>query len=263
MNKSSPAITSWKDFARLVRSKGCRLLKQLDRFPNSILITGCQRSGTTILSRIITQSEGMVNYRCGKDDELDAALLLAGVNTTSQPGRYCFQTTYLNECYHEYYRFAGEHRIVWVLRNPYSVVYSMLYNWRRFAFEELFKNCGLPLCEERVKRRYKLFGKFGVSGPCRASHAYLGKTKQLIQLHSKIPARNLLVVEYDELVANREIILPLVYDFLDLPYQSVYASKLRTSSLDKKKFLKDREIRIIRQICEPVYNEASKLTISL
>ena len=71
-------IKTWRRFAREVRPKGCRLLSRLERFPKSVLVTGCQRSGTTMLSRIITQSEGMTNYWFGKDDELDAALILSG-----------------------------------------------------------------------------------------------------------------------------------------------------------------------------------------
>jgi len=66
-------IKSWNDFTRRVRPKGCVLLGRLDEFPRPILVTGCQRSGTTMLSRIITQSEGMTDYWFGKDDESDAA----------------------------------------------------------------------------------------------------------------------------------------------------------------------------------------------
>jgi Holliday junction resolvasome RuvABC ATP-dependent DNA helicase subunit len=40
----------------------------------------------------------MVDFSSGEDDELDAALILAGFVEHTPRGRYCFQTTYLNIC---------------------------------------------------------------------------------------------------------------------------------------------------------------------
>ena len=65
-------IKTWKQFAHKVRSKGCNLLKRIDEFPDSVLVAGCQRSGTTMLARLITQNEAMVNYYLCPDDELAA-----------------------------------------------------------------------------------------------------------------------------------------------------------------------------------------------
>ena len=124
---TGPRICSWRQFDRHVRPGGCSLLRRLDDFPNAILVAGCQRSGTTILSRVLTQSEGMVEYSFGKDDELDAALILSGRVEHEPAGRYCFQTTYLNNCVQEYFAHS-EYKLVWALRNPFSVVYSMLHN---------------------------------------------------------------------------------------------------------------------------------------
>jgi len=52
-----------------VRSKRCRLLNKLDEFPNAVLVTGCQRSGTSMRARVITLSEGMTYYWFGDNDE--------------------------------------------------------------------------------------------------------------------------------------------------------------------------------------------------
>ncbi len=133
------------------------LLHRIDEFPDSVLVTGCQRSGTTALARAINASPAMVDYRFGRDDELDAAQILAGRVDHVPRGRYCFQTTYLNQCYGEYLEHRSPQRIVWVLRNPYSVVYSMVYNWGRFAFNELFAACGSPLLEGWTADLYRWF----------------------------------------------------------------------------------------------------------
>ena len=56
------------------------------------------------------------------DDELDAALALAGLVDLPLERRYCFQTTYLNERYEDYRTLDAGQRLIWVLRNHYSVV---------------------------------------------------------------------------------------------------------------------------------------------
>ena len=100
-------IKTWQQFSRDVRNKGCRLFDHLGDYPEPVLVTGCQRSGTTLLSQILRHSEGFVNFQTRKDDELDAALILCGREKFYGDGRYCFQTTYVNECYHEYFKYKA------------------------------------------------------------------------------------------------------------------------------------------------------------
>ena len=88
-----------------------------------------------MLTRLIAGAPGFTRLALTADDELDAALALAGLIDLPVGSRYCFQTTYLNECYADYRMLGPGQRLIWVLRNPYSVVYSMLYNWGRFALD--------------------------------------------------------------------------------------------------------------------------------
>jgi hypothetical protein len=252
-------ITTWKKFARQVRSGECNLLARLDEFPNCILITGCQRSGTTMLSRTITQSEGMVNYWFGQDDELDAALILSGFELHTPRGRYCFQTTYLNECLHEYYDHTNGHKIIWVLRNPFSVIYSMLYNWEDFALNELFEACGVHLLNEKEKRFCKCFGTWGMSRLKRACLSYTGKVSQVFALIKRLKQDTIIIIEYDNLVCNKNDILPLIYRFVDLAYKSKYAEMIHSESLRKSNLLSKRKYALIERMCMPIYNEAKKL----
>lgn len=252
-------IRTWRQFSRLVRSKGCGLLRRLDEFPNSILITGCQRSGTTMLSRIITQSEGMVNYWFGPDDELAAALILSGYVDHTPRGRYCFQTTYLNECYHEYFEHKMGHKIIWVLRNPFSVVHSILFNWRMFASNELFRGCGTYLLSDKEKRRYNLLGVWGISKLRRACLSFNGKVSQAFELNDRIGKYQMLVVDYDDLVEQKQRILPLIYRFIDLPYRDEYCHKIHPKSINKASRLSKHEYALIKELCSPVYDRARTL----
>ena len=155
-------IKTWKRFRKNVRDNGQRLLDSLDGFPESILVCGCQRSGTTMLTRVIRQADSIEKFHYTKDDELDAALILTGRIEPNTSGRFCFQTTYLNENYSEYFDHTSGHKIIWVIRNPFSNIYSMLYHWRRWALNELFVGCGVTRLEPKFLERYKSLGIWAI-----------------------------------------------------------------------------------------------------
>jgi hypothetical protein len=254
-------IKTWRAFGRNVRSQGCNLLNRLDDFPGSILVTGCQRSGTTALARVITTSEGMVNYWFGKDDELDAALILSGQIAHEPIGRYCFQTTFLNECYTEYFCHENDYKIIWVLRNPFSVVYSMIHNWGTFALNELFIGCGKKYLDEKEERWYEMFGPLGVSKLHRACYSYIGKVSQLYKLKKHFNEERLVVVDYDDLVLKKELILPELYKYLELKYNVSYSKKLHSRNIKKAQKLPHRQYHCIDKLCSPTYENAKKFVI--
>lgn len=257
---ASKTIATWRDFSSVVRPKGCNLLKKLDMFPESILVTGCQRSGTTMLAKAIAQSKGMINYSFVNNDELAAALILSGYVEHVPRGRYCFQTTYLNECYHEYLDHSAGHRIIWVIRNPFSVVYSMLQNWNRRALNELFQSCGAHLIQSGRRRAGRLSAILGISRLRRACYGYSGKTSQVFELMDSVGPRRLLVVNYDEIVTDPETILRGIYRFVSLPYESTYGPAIHNKSIRKSSNLSKSETGVIDELCSPVYEKALTLT---
>jgi hypothetical protein len=145
----------------------------------------------------------MVNYWFGRDDELDAALILSGTVAHTPHGRYCFQTTYLNEKYTEYFEHDNGHKLIWVLRNPYSVIYSMKYNWRSWALNELFEACGVQFLDERLTRNYQRFGVIGVPKIVRACLSYKGKTGQIIEIAERLGNERVQVIDYNELIQKK------------------------------------------------------------
>lgn len=256
-------ITTWPQFHHEVRLKGHKLLNRLGEFPNSILVTGCQRSGTTMLARIISQSEGMTRYWFGPDDELDAALILSGTVDHQPEGRYCFQTTFVNQAYHEYYGSGDQFRIIWVLRNPLSVTYSMLNNWRESALEIPFELCGVPSLTETDKRIYRFFGNRGISNLRRACYIFIGKMSQLFALKDHFGPDRMMIVDYDDLVVYKERVLPAVYNFVDLKYKPEYAERIHSRSLSKKKQFSGRDIVTVNSMCASVYQKAKSLLSSV
>jgi hypothetical protein len=252
-------ITKWTEFGRIVRSQGCNLLKRLDEFPQSILVTGCQRSGTTMLSKIITESDGLVNYYFGLDSELDGALILSGYLDHDPQGRYCFQTTYLNNCFQEYFEHSDEHKVIWVLRNPRSVVHSMLYHWKLYALDELFESCAVPALTGADKLRFKVFGNKAFQPLQRACLSYNAKVAQIFCLHPRFTHTRMIVIDYDDLVCKKNAVLPFIYQFVDLAYRDDYAKKIHSNSINKADQLSVEEIATIENLCWPVYTMAREL----
>ena len=255
---NGPAIHSWQKFARKVRKKKAPLLKRLDDLPNSILVTGCQRSGTTMLARVVTNSPAISKYGITKDDELAAALILCGYVSYDARGRHCFQTTYLNENLGEYFQLAGEHRMVWVIRSPISVVYSMVYNWKRFALNELFHAVGTEQLPPDIGRQFEKYGVLAVNPVQRASYAYNGKVLQLDEIIQRWPSSRLFVVDYDQLVTDTSRIMPRIFEFLDLPYDPGIEKMVLKTSLGKASKLPARHFKTVERICMPVYSNARR-----
>ena len=255
-------INTWKKFAGKVRKNSPDLLTQLASFNDAVLVTGCQRSGTTALTSVISTSEGMVDYSIGGYDELTAALILSGELKISPEGRFCFQTTYLNERYTDYYKHINDrYKIIWIIRNPFSVVYSMLHGWGRgsFAFNELFNACGYPLLTEKEKINFKRFGRLSINRARKASMSYIGKNQQLLDLEKKMGSDRILVIDYDELVRDKNRILNRIYGYINLPFDVSYAEKLHANSINKADRLTGKEVDTINNYCMPMYLQIKRL----
>lgn len=257
MEPITPHVTSWKQFAYRVRARQERLLTELHRFPGAILVTGCQRSGGTMLSRLLTGADGMTRFWFGRDEELDAAQILAGVVDYRGTGRHCFQTTYLNERWREYLAQPAPFQMVWTLRNPQSVVYSMVCNWKRFALDELFLACGYAEMEADDRVRFLRWGLWGIPPLRRAAYAYRGKVAQLHALRAQLPTGSLTVLEYDRLVREKERWLPALFDRLELPYAARHADAVSDRSLGKREALSSTERAEVDRLCGPAYEAAA------
>jgi hypothetical protein len=250
-------IRSWAAFHTVVKQPDQPLLEKLDDYTDPILIAGCQRSGTTALSRLLKRADGIVDHTFGHDDELDAALLLAGYATRATDGRHCFQTTYLNDRFGEYYEHGG-FRLIWMLREPRSVVYSMLYNWKRGALNRLFDACGAAVLAESDEPATLGRLWLGPSRLAKATASYAAKTAQTFELAERLGDR-MAVVDYDELVANKERLLPELCAFAGVRYDQTLAAGLHARSVDKRNRLAARDAEYVDKHCLAIYERALAL----
>lgn len=210
-----------------------------------------------MLAASFSDHEQVHDYTWSKDSELDAAQILAGTKQIDQSQRsdvrYCFQTTYLNERYVEYEQHVGQFYLIWLIRNPHSVVYSMLYNWKRFALNEVFLSCGKGFLNEKQKSRIERFGMLGLAPIYRACYAYLGKLQQCEELLTLLPADRFRTVEYEVLVAQKTQVMNELFDFAQLSRQPETAGTIHTNSLRKADKFSAKEKQIVAELCEPAY----------
>jgi hypothetical protein len=212
-----------------------------------------------MLTRLIAGAPGFACLRLTADDELDAALALAGFVDLPNDRRYCYQTTYLNECFLEYRQLGPDQRLIWVIRNPYSVVYSMLHNWRRFALNELYEGCGVSTANSLRQRHSRLMWPFGPSRIEKACLAYRGKVAQILSIRHLLRPEQLLTVDYDLLSTAPGEWLPRIFQFADAPYDAACVHEVRRSPVTKADALSSHARRLIEQLAWPTYRECIAL----
>jgi hypothetical protein len=146
--------------------------------------------------------------------------------------------------------------MVWTLRNPQSVVTSMVYNWKRFALDELFLACGFAEMDHVDRVAFLRWGKWGVPPLRRAAYAFVGKVKQLPVLAASLPAERLVVLEYDTLVRGRARWLPVLYQRLGMRYEPRHAELVSERSLGKRDRLTPSQVDEVERICGGAYRRA-------
>jgi len=263
-------VAGWKEFHKRVSGRN-DLLRELPSFQSPILVAGCQRSGTTLLTRLISRGEAMAPFSFSDDDELDAALILSGLVSIPNAGRFCFQTTYLDANFHEYFTHKGRFKLIWVLRNPFSVVFSMVHNWRPnykvllkgcspgYPLDSLFRSCGWQAAPSEDRKKSGRPWPFGLGRARKAAYAYVGKNSQALELREKLTPNELMIVEYDDLVLGKDKLLPAIFEWLGVPYSSSYAEGISPKGLRKSDKLSPEDRAFIERTCVPLYERISEL----
>jgi len=257
MHKSR-VVRTWAQFDRQIRNENVKLLAGLSRFPGAVLVAGCQRSGTTAVTRLLREALDMPCPSFTRDDELDAALILNGAIHFETGERCCFQTTYLNDHFREYFEHA-DYRLIWIIRNPEAVVRSMLYHWRRGALNRLFRACGRHALNETGAKRFERFGTFGFSRAEMACLSYNVKTAQVHDIAARLGPDRLYILDYDELIDRGDILLPEIFSFSSVPYDDRFLQRLRRPKKPGGERLNESVRDQIRETCEPEYRRAVDL----
>ncbi|MEM7293150.1 MAG: sulfotransferase domain-containing protein [Pseudomonadota bacterium] len=246
-------IRRWGQFEKNIRLAGRELLSELDRYPGSVLVAGCQRSGTTVATEVVNSSGVFGSHAITQDTELDAALILSG-HTSVAEGRYCFQTTYLNERFIEYFQHAN-FQLIWVLRQPVPVVRSMLFNWSRFSLNRLYAGVGAEHLDKVGGAEKRFWNDQYVSRLKKACASYIGKISQTQQLYDGLPGDQILVVDYDDLTGmQKDATTRRIFEFLNLDFNASHSKIFTGSTMTRKKDpLSSDEVDFVEDACRPTY----------
>ena len=242
------AIGSWSDFYAVVGDEP--FLAKLDDYPGALLVAGCDWPAATAITRLFKRLPPFSASSWGHDDELDGALLLAGRSERRTDGRNCFQTTYLRDRYREYFAH-DDFKLVWIVREPRATVRSLLATRGRALPPR--NALGLP---------GKSTGGQGTSRLEKACAAYLASIRQTTELKERLGER-LAIVDYDELVADRNRLLPALCRFAGVACDVQVLRHLHGKSV-RKGALAGFEAAIVDQLALPAYRRArAAATLSL
>jgi hypothetical protein len=231
-------ITSWYDYYAATAHRP--VLARLDDYPDALLIAGCDWSAATAITRLFKRLPTFADSSWDHDDELDGALLLAGLQQGPTDGRHCFQTTFVRERYREY--FAHErYRLVWIVREPRAAVRSLL------GQRALPRRTALGLAAKSASGQ-------GASRLEKACATYVAAVRQTLELAERLGER-VAVVDYDDLVADRARLLPALCRFASVSCDSRVLRHLHGKSV-RKGALASWEAAIIDELALPAYRRA-------
>lgn len=237
--RPSAVIKSWPAFYAAVADRP--LLAKLDDYGDSLLIAGCDWSAVTAVTHLFKRLPGFADSAGRHEDELDGALLLAGLRPHRAPGRPLFQTTYVGERYREYLAHE-DFKLVWIVREPRAAVRSLLSSRERACTPG--PACGLA-------------GSSAGQGSSRlekACTAYIASIRQMLELKEQL-GKHIAVVDYDELSADRNRLLPALCRFASVDCNANLLRHLHGKST-RKGGLASFEGAIVDELAMPAYRRA-------
>jgi hypothetical protein len=246
--RGADGIASWNDFYEAVADQP--FLSELDRYPDALLIAGCDWSAATAVTRLFKRLACFADSSWGHDDELDGAMLLAGQRPRVGGGRHCFQTTYVRHRYREYFAHQ-DFRLVWIVREPRAAVRSLLASRER----------ALP-----ARTALGLSGK-SAGGHCvsrleKACATYVASIRQTLELRERLGER-VAIVDYDALARDRDRLLPALCRFASVECDARLLRHLHGKSV-RKGMLLSWEQKIVDELAMPAYRRArSTATLSI
>ena len=139
----------------------------------------------------------------------------------------------------------------------------MLNNWPKYALREIFDNCVRPNLGMMDRLKEWAWDEEGYPLIKKAAHSYNARTSQVFELREHFSDDQMMVIDYDDFVSNKDVRLPQIYKFIDLPYHAEYAEQIHQKSKNKKNQFSAEDAALVEKICMPVYQKAKMLVKEL
>lgn len=210
-----------------------------------VFTLGCQRSGTTWLNGVL----GKALANTFSLDEEDSLRYLVGGSRLSKltSSMLAFQLTFMHTQLDALERLAYDStKFLLLLRNPYSICWSLLYHHETIHLEWFYRRHFIPSDEQiRVPRHEELGWAINLFRNSMHSHRHL-----LHQFKDRM-----FVIPYDTLVNEHSLVLESIADFLeaDLVPDNLGKLHISTESPNKQLGLTDLERKTISESCLPEF----------
>jgi hypothetical protein len=217
-------------------------VRQEDR--RFVLVTGCQRSGTTWMRKLLAQT--LPGAAAPK--ELEVGKFLINGDPLDLPGAsiVVLQTTFANSYPDCFARLPANVPVIMLLRNPYSVCRSLVYNWDSLSVEHAHRSgdparlVSFPTDLDRWKAAISIY--------CQSA----GAGQRIVR---ERPTATRLVV-YDDFVHNVSDGLAQLADFLGCPPPTgVPGVPVDVSTLDKQHSLPPAFRQLVTENCVPLFDQ--------
>ena len=231
-------VASWPRFH--AATAGRALFARLGDYPAALLIAGCDRPATTAITRMFKRVPCFAGSDWGHDDELEGALLLAGLREPQHSERHCFQTSYVGARYAEYFAHA-DFRLIWLVREPRAAVFSLLGERQRAR----------PTSAEPADDQPTSTGGSRLEQACAT---YIATVRQTLELKQRLGKR-IAVIDYDALIADRARLLRALCRFAAVEYDQRLLGHLHGKST-RRGILASWEAAIVDSRALPAYRRA-------
>jgi hypothetical protein len=207
-----------------------------------VLVTGCQRSGTTWFTKLL----GSCLQDAHAPKELDVCNYL--INNLDFPLAGCstlvLQTTFLNTETESYATLRDEIRVVVIARNPFSVCWSMVNNWDNLSLEYA-RRCRTSFDAERVHAEEELWRM--------AVHLYRESAESTLAILRDRPSRTRLLI-YDELIHDPSAALDGISAFLGREVTTVPPSlRADLAPASKHQSMPGHYRELVARECNPIF----------
>lgn len=238
-----------------------------------IFILGCQRSGTTIIQKLIGMNPDVKFYGEGdppyfNDAESEKHHRIKSSNDVTQsllqePLKYIvikplYESHNANALITSHQNSKG----IWVFRNYIDVIDSHLhyYNYNvRDYISPLFNKSGICWLNENISDEILSFiNKFNINDMSDADlYGIFWIVRNSCYLNTK-ENENIILVNYEKLITSPLNQISRFCDFVNLPYYNFYSKTIRSNAMSKK--VNFKLLQEIEEKCREIYESLLKLS---
>ena len=136
----------------------------------------------------------------------------------------------------------------------------MVFNWAKFALNELYQSCGAFPDNREVRARNSRWPfPIGISNLEKACSAYTGKTNQIIEISKVVSKEQLLILDYDDLLKYPETGLSQIFDFVDVKFNLERAAMVKKQKSYIERPFDLKTASFIQQYALPAFQRAKAL----